>query len=849
MSKTAQEFPKYDVYDFKAIEAKWQQHWQKTKSYKVGEDAAQEKYYLLEMFPYPSGRIHMGHVRNYSIGDVIARYKRMQGYNVLHPMGWDAFGLPAENAALKNGVHPAQWTYENINYMRKQLKAMGLSYDWDREIATCHPEYYRWEQLVFLQLLEKGLVYRKKTTVNWCEDCATVLAREQVIDGRCWRCDQQVIPKNMYGWFLKITDYADELLEDLDQLSGWPEKVVTMQRNWIGKSQGLACDFQVEDEEEKITIFTTRPDTIYGVTFMSLAVEHPLVDKLIAGTEQEQPVRAFVEQTLVEKQRMAMDQEPEKHGIFTGKYCFNPFTNERVPIYVANFVLMEYGTGAVMAVPAHDQRDFEFAQKYGLPVRPVVQPEKKVDSERLDSENMESAWEGDGILADSGPFNGLPSAEAKKAIIDHAKTQGFGQAHITYRLRDWGISRQRYWGTPIPVIHCDTCGVVPVPAEQLPVLLPGSQVPYGSHAPLHQQEDFYRIPCPKCGQPAQRETDTMDTFMESSWYFARYTSPRTDAPLDKEAAQYWLAVDQYIGGVEHAILHLLYARFFTKLLRDLEYLSVDEPFNNLLTQGMVIKDGAKMSKSKGNVVDPHELISQYGADTVRLFSLFAAPPERDLEWNAQGVEGSFRFLNRVFRLMQANKECFIAYEREREREGGAEEASFSLAKLSPADRQLHRKTHQTIQRVTESIETNFHFNTAIAGVMELVNQITVATGDGAKQPVEDAVLREALQTVVMLLFPMVPHFCQELWQFIGYNTPLDHQQWPTYSTEAIKEDELTIVVQVNGKVRSRLQVATGTDTEEIKQQALDDERIIKFISDKTVKKIIVVKGKLVNIVV
>ncbi|RWX45679.1 leucyl-tRNA synthetase [Candidatus Electrothrix aarhusensis] len=837
MSKTTQEPLRYD---FKAIEAKWQQHWQETKSYKVSEDTDQEKYYLLEMFPYPSGRIHMGHVRNYSIGDVIARYKRMRGFNVLHPMGWDAFGLPAENAALKHGVHPAQWTYENISYMREQLKAMGLSYDWDREIATCHPEYYRWEQQVFLQLLEKGLVYRKKTTVNWCDDCATVLAREQVIDGCCWRCDQQVIPKNMYGWFLKITDYADELLDDLEQLGGWPEKVVTMQRNWIGRSQGLACDFQVEGEDEKITIFTTRPDTIYGVTFMSLAVEHPLVASLIAGTEHEQPVCQFIEETLVEKQRMAMDQEPEKHGVFTGKYCINPFNGDRVPIYVANFVLIEYGTGAVMAVPAHDQRDFDFSRKYDLPVRPVVQPEEKIDGN-----SMEEAWEGDGILADSAEFSGLTSAEAKKAIIDHAEQKGFGKPHITYRLRDWGISRQRYWGTPIPVIHCDACGAVPVPEDQLPVLLPGSQPPYGSHSPLHQQEAFYTVTCPQCGQAAKRETDTMDTFMESSWYFGRYTSPRADAPIDTEAAKYWLAVDQYIGGVEHAILHLLYARFFTKLLRDLGYLSIDEPFNNLLTQGMVIKDGAKMSKSKGNVVDPHGLITQYGADTVRLFSLFAAPPERDLEWNAQGVEGSFRFLNRVFRLIHSQKEnCFAA---STEETGGT--VSIQVDKLSQIDRQLHRKTHQTIQRVTGSIETNFHFNTAISGVMELVNQITAATGDGAKQPVGQAVLREALQTVLVLLFPMVPHFCQELWELTGHNEPLDHHQWPEHDPEAIKEDELTIVVQVNGKVRARLQVVADIGEEDIKQKALADERVTSFIGEKAVKKIIVVKGKLVNIVI
>uniref|UniRef100_UPI0040562EA6 leucine--tRNA ligase n=1 Tax=Candidatus Electronema sp. TaxID=2698783 RepID=UPI0040562EA6 len=823
-------------YDFKSIEAKWQQRWLTEKPCKVSADPQRPKYYVLEMFPYPSGRIHIGHARNYSIGDVVARYKRMRGFNVLHPMGWDAFGLPAENAAIKSGVHPAQWTYSNIDYMRGQLKAMGLSYDWDREIATCRPEYYRWEQRVFLQLLEKGLVYRKKTTLNWCEDCATVLAREQVIDGCCWRCDKQVVPKIMHGWFLKITDYAEELLADLDKLNGWPEKVVTMQRNWIGKSQGLACDFQVENSAEKITIFTTRPDTIFGVTFMSLAPEHPLIDSLIAGTEQETAVRGFIEQTLLEKQRMALDQEPEKHGIFTGKYCLNPFNGERVPIYVANFVLMEYGTGAVMAVPAHDQRDFEFARKYGLPVRPVVQPE-----ERLAAESMEEAWEGDGALDDSGSFNGLRSAEAKQAVIAHAEKMGFGRRHITWRLRDWGISRQRYWGAPIPVIHCESCGAVPVPEEQLPVVLPGTTTPYGSHAPLHHQEAFYTTTCPKCGQPAKRETDTMDTFMESSWYFARYTSARKDdGILDQDAAKYWLPVDQYIGGVEHAILHLLYSRFFTKALRDLGYLDIDEPFTNLLTQGMVIKDGAKMSKSKGNVVDPDDLIQQYGADTVRLFALFAAPPERDLEWNPQGVEGCFRFLNRVFRLIHLNLDCFSA----------DNAGAVDLSGLSLVDRQLHRKTHQTIRRVTDSIEKDFHFNTAISAVMELVNQISAAAGEEAAQPVGRPVLQEAFETVLHLLVPMVPHFCEEMWQLTGHRQTLQERGWPDFDIAAAAEDELTIVVQINGKLRARLTVPAGTGEEEQKALALADERVSGFIAaGKALKKIVVVKDKLVNIVV
>ncbi len=819
-----------DRYDFRAIEKKWQQRWEEEKPNRVSEEPGRKKYYVLEMFPYPSGRIHMGHVRNYSIGDVIARYKRMQGFHVIHPMGWDAFGLPAENAALKRGIHPAAWTYDNIAYMRAQLKAMGLSYDWDRELATCNPKYYRWEQLLFLQMLEKGLVYRKETTVNWCNDCQTVLAREQVIDGACWRCDQPVEPKTMHGWFFRITDYADELLDDLDQLTGWPEKVVTMQRNWIGKSRGLACDFPLENSEGKLTIFTTRPDTIYGVTFMSLAPEHPLVQELIRGTEQEAEVQEFIRQTLVEKQRASVEDELEKKGVFTGAWCINPFNGERVPIYVANFVLMEYGTGAVMAVPAHDQRDFEFARKYNLPIRPVIQPQDTI----LDGTAMEAAWEGPGVLADSGPFTGMASGEARKAIIRHAEEQGFGRAQTTYRLRDWGISRQRYWGAPIPVIHCPSCGIVPVPEDELPVVLPGADSPDGSHAPLHQQESFYRTTCPSCGAEARRETDTMDTFVESSWYFARYTSPREEnAPINREAAAYWLPVDQYIGGVEHAILHLLYSRFFTKVLRDLGYLQIDEPFTNLLTQGMVIKDGAKMSKSKGNVVDPSDLIEQYGADTVRLFSLFAAPPERDLEWNAAGVDGASRFLNRVYRLVRANLDCFGA-------------GSVDGPNLDPASRRLYRKTHQTIARVTDSIESNFHFNTAISAIMELVNETGTLL---AEHTIDRAVLREALETALLLLFPMVPHFCEEMWEITGHGEQIAAARWPTFDPEAAREDELTIVVQVNGKVRSRLQVAADISDEELKELAMADERVHKFTGGKAAKKIIVVKRKLVNIVV
>jgi leucyl-tRNA synthetase len=633
----------------------------------------------------------------------------------------------------------------------------------------------------------------------------------------------------MHGWFFKITDYAEELLADLDKLTGWPEKVVTMQRNWIGKSTGLACDFKVEDSDQMITIFTTRPDTIFGVTFMSLAVEHPLLKTLTKGKPEEQQVNIFIQETILAKQRASLDQEMEKQGVFTGSFCINPFTGERVPIYAANFVLMEYGTGAVMAVPAHDQRDFEFARKYNLPIRVVVQPV----GEAPDAVAMTEAIEGPGVLVASDSFTGLDSIEAQQAIIAHAQRERYGRPYVTYRLRDWGISRQRYWGAPIPVIHCESCGIVPVPESELPILLPGTEDSKGRHSPLHQQEDFIAATCPSCGNPARRETDTLDTFVESSWYFARYTNPGLDtAPIDVEAAAYWLPVDQYIGGVEHAILHLLYARFFTKMLRDLGYLTVDEPFTNLLTQGMVIKDGAKMSKSKGNVVDPSELIEQYGADTVRLFSLFAAPPERDLEWNAQGVDGASRFLNRVYRMVIHNLACF------------GQTAIVDLTALNEPSRNLHRKTHQTIRRVTENIESNFHFNTAISGVMELVNLASSV----ADEVIDPAVQRETLETILTLLFPMVPHFCEELWQISGHPNQLNNAVWPQYNVEAAKDDEITIVIQVNGKVRSKLQVPPDIDDQALERMALTEEKIAKLLVDKQPRKIIVVQKKLVNIV-
>jgi leucyl-tRNA synthetase len=823
----------FSRYDFVFIEAKWQKHWLSENTFKASEDSARKKYYLLEMFPYPSGRIHMGHVRNYSIGDVIARYKRMQGFNVLHPMGWDAFGLPAENAALKNDTHPAEWTYENIAYMKNQLQRMGFSYDWDRELATCDSEYYRWEQLYFIKMYEKGQVYRKMTSVNWCESCQTVLANEQVIDGRCWRCDNQVLPQDMHGWFFRITDYADELLEECNNLSGWPEKVLTMQRHWIGKSIGAEIDFPVEGTDQVLKIFTTRPDTIFGATFMSIAPEHPLVE-LSRHSEQAEQIAQFVSRTKIARKQQKPDEELEKEGVFIGQHCINPYTGERIPIFAANFVLMEYGTGAVMAVPAHDQRDFEFARKYDLPVKVVVQPEGK----QQNPDALEAAFEDPGVLDNSAQFNGLRSEDAKGAITGFAEEHGFGKSMTTYRLRDWGISRQRYWGTPIPMIHCTTCGVQPVPEDDLPVVLPSDAKPDKSgRSPLHALESFYKTTCPCCGGAARRETDTMDTFVESSWYFARYACPDfTEGPLDRKKVNYWLPVDQYIGGVEHAILHLLYARFFTKVMRDLGYLSTNEPFKNLLTQGMVIKDGAKMSKSKGNVVDPNELIEEYGADTVRLFSLFAAPPERDLEWSNKGVEGASRFLNRVYRFIENNKDLL------------ATAPELLPSDLDEKSRSLHRKTHQTIRKVTQDLGTNFHFNTAIAAVMELVNLLLSLVSEESEHDIVPAAIKEAVDATLLLLFPMTPHFCSELWEITNHETPLEDQSWPTFNPESAKEEEITVVLQVNGKVRSRLLVSPGIDGDALKELTLQDDKVQKFLGSKPVKKIIVVPKKLVNVV-
>ncbi len=828
-------------YNFKAIEEKWQAIWETGYAFRVEDLPDGPKYYVLEMFPYPSGRIHMGHVRNYSIGDVIARYKRMRGFKVLHPMGWDAFGLPAENAAIKHGTHPAKWTYENIDYMRNQLKRLGFSYDWKREIATCDPEYYGWEQLFFIQMLERGLVYRKTTKVNWCDSCQTVLANEQVEDGCCWRCDNQVVEREMPGWFFKITQYAEELLEWCDRLKGWPEKVLTMQRNWIGKSQGAEVIFKVDGMEEEIPIFTTRPDTLFGVTFMSLSPAHPLALKLTAGTPHEDQVKGFIEEW--KRTCVGSSQEPqEKRGVFTGRFALHPLTGENIPIYVANFVLMEYGTGAVMAVPAHDQRDFEFARKYGIPVKVVIQPE----GEKLLPENMEQAWEGPGLLINSNGFDGMYNEDAKRAITRKLEETGAGRAKTTYRLRDWGISRQRYWGAPIPVVHCPKCGIVPVKREDLPVVLP-TDVNLGpeGRSPLHELESFYSVSCPACGTKARRETDTMDTFVESSWYFARYICPdEKNQPLDKKRVDAWLPVDQYIGGIEHAILHLLYARFFTKALRDLGWLSADEPFENLLTQGMVLKDGSKMSKSKGNVVDPNSMIERYGADTVRLFILFAAPPERDLEWSDQGVEGAHRFLHRVWRLISDHVQGLASVDMNE-----SDEAAGNL----PAElKAIRQKTHQTIQKVTDDIEKRFHFNTAISAVMELTNDVTAYLGKHGPPPLGDKqgwfAMREACEVIVKLLNPMVPHITEELWQMLGNEHHLCNVPWPKADAAIAKPDVVEIIVQVNGKLRARISVPQGASEDEVKEAALQDQKVQKHIEGLTVRKTIYVPNRLVNIV-
>lgn len=822
----------------KSIESEWQQYWNRERIFETKADPTLKKFYLLEMFPYPSGRIHMGHVRNYTIGDVVARFLRMQGYNVLHPMGWDAFGMPAENAAIKAKTHPAKWTYDNIDYMRGQLQKLGFSYDWSREFATCDVSYYRWEQLFFLKMYERGLAYKGTAYVNWCSTCQTVLANEQVEGGACWRCDQPVVQKEMEQWFFKITDYVEELLDYTFKLPGWPERVLAMQQNWIGKSIGSEIIFPMESGEGEIKVFTTRADTLFGATFMSLAPEHPLVEAISKSSSQREKIASFVESA---KQAQRSDRTAdllEKEGVFTGSYCINPMTRERMPIYVANFVVMEYGTGAVMAVPAHDQRDFEFARKYDLPIKVVIKPEDSVTAQA--AHDLTQAYEEDGVLVDSGPFTGMTSAAGREAITATLAEKGGGAQTVQYRLRDWGISRQRYWGAPIPVIYCDRCGTVPVQEDDLPVVLPIEieLLPNGA-SPLPVYEEFLNTTCPRCKGSARRETDTMDTFVESSWYFARFAcADYAEGPLDKERVNYWLPVDQYIGGIEHAVLHLLYSRFFVKVLRDMGYVEMDEPFLNLLTQGMVIKDGAKMSKSKGNVVDPDEMIEAYGADTVRLFCLFASPPERDLDWSEQGVEGAFRFLSRVWRLVAENLDSLKAA---RPYDGGAT--------LTTELSNLHRKTHQTIKKVTEDIRDRFHFNTAIAAIMELVNQAYQTLESDRQKDLFWPVMRKAVETVIVCVSPMVPHIAEELWRSIGYGASVTSVSWPTWNEGALQTEEVLIVVQVNGKLRSRIDVSADAEMEEVKKLALQDAKIQDFIAGKAIKRVVVVPNKLVNIVV
>lgn len=820
-------------YNFKTVEAKWQNFWEENGFYIVTEDKTKPKYYDLEMFPYPSGNLHMGHVRNYAIGDVVARFKTMNGYNVLHPMGWDAFGLPAENAAIKHGIHPSIWTDSNIENMKRQLKSLGISYDWTREFATCKPEYYRFTQWLFLKLYENGLAYKKKAAVNWCPSCATVLANEQVVDGDCERCGTRVEKKSLEQWFFKITDYAERLLNDLDKLPGWPEKVKIMQKNWIGRSEGCEFSLAIDGSAETVSVFTTRPDTVFGITYMVLAPEHPLVEKLTRDTPYQQAVDEFIHRMKFLNEIDRTSTETEKEGVFTGAYAVNPVNGEKVPIWIANYVLMEYGTGAIMAVPAHDQRDFEFARKYGLPVRVVIEPEGM----SLDPDVMTAAYEGGGVMVNSGQFDGLGNEDGKQKVIEWMEARGIGRRAVNYRLRDWLISRQRYWGAPIPIVYCDNCGPQPVPYEQLPVMLPlNVEFRPTGESPLTYVDEFVNTECPNCGRPAKRETDTMDTFVCSSWYYFRYCSPHVqDRPWDKEAVDYWMPVDQYIGGVEHAILHLMYSRFFTKVLYDLGLVSCEEPFTNLLTQGMVLKDGAKMSKSKGNTVSPEDIINTYGADTARLFILFASPPEKDLEWSDQGVEGCYRFLNRVWRLVaEYSNQVREVY------------AYVTGSNLSAADRELRYRTHFTIKKVTEDIEKRFNFNTAISAIMELVN-VLYQYKDNEHQNL--AVVKEALKALVLVLSPFSPHIAEELWEAIGGEGSVHQQQWPKYDEEALVKDEIEIVVQINGKVRERAMVPSGAGPDEMKTVAMSLDRIQEMLAGKTVRKVIAVPGKLVNIVV
>jgi leucyl-tRNA synthetase len=814
-----------EEYQAQRIEEKVQKIWAEKATFSVSEDASKEKFYCLAMFPYPSGRLHMGHVRNYSIGDVISRFQRMLGKNVLQPMGWDAFGLPAENAAMKNKVAPAKWTYENIDYMREQLKRLGFAYDWDREFATCQPDYYRWEQWLFTRLFNKGMAYKKTAGVNWCPHDQTVLANEQVIDGKCWRCDTAVERREISQWFMKITDYADQLLDDLDQLEDWPEQVRTMQRNWIGRSTGVELQFEV-DGESPVTVYTTRADTLMGVTYVAIAAEHPLAKK---AAENNAELQDFIDSCKTTSVAEADVATMEKKGMATGFMAIHPLSGEQVPVWVANFVLIDYGSGAVMSVPAHDTRDYAFAKAYGLAIKQVIFP---ADGSEVNVEK--EAYVEKGLLKNSAELDGLTSEQAIEAIADKLVSINKGEKQINYRLRDWGVSRQRYWGTPIPVIHCDKCGTVAVADDQLPVVLP-EDIEYGEDvgSPIKKMPEFYQTSCPQCGGAAERETDTFDTFFESSWYYARFACPDADSMLD-DRAKYWAPVDQYIGGIEHAVLHLLYARFFHKLMRDEGLLDSDEPFKRLLTQGMVLKDGSKMSKSKGNTVDPQLLIEKYGADTVRLFILFAAPPEQSLEWNDEGVDGAARFLKRLWKLVVAHV--------------GSQQVDIDeldVNKLNAEQKNIRRKLHETISKVSDDFERRFTFNTAIAAVMELMNELSRFSD---QSPQGAAVMHEAIENIVLMLSPIVPHITQQLWYELGHDELLAEIKWPLCDESALKRDEIELVVQVNGKLRSKINVAANADNDAIQAMALADEKIVTNIEGKTVRKVIVVPGRLVNIV-
>lgn len=819
-------------YDFLNIEKKWQDYWANNNTFRSVADENKKKYYVLEMFPYPSGRIHMGHVRNYTIGDVVARYKMQSGYNVLHPVGFDAFGQPAENAAIKHETDPKIWTERCIGWMVKELKAMGFSYDWGRELSTHREEYYRWNQWIFIKMMEKGLAYKKASSVNWCPACETTLANEEVINGGCWRCKTEVEQKDLNQWYLKITDFQDDLLEDLNVLENWPERVIAMQKNWIGKSFGVEIFFKESESKKDIPVFTTRQDTIFGATYMVVAPEHPVLQEIIKGKKEEAAVLEFIERASKKTKVVRVSTDVKKEGVFTGAYAINPVNNEKIPIWTADYVLMEYGTGAIMAVPTHDQRDFLFAKEHGLPLRIVIQTQ---DQRPQTPDEMTEAFEENGVQVNSGQFDGLTNEAAKAKIADWMEEEKIGKRTIFYRLRDWLISRQRYWGTPIPVIYCDKCGIVPAPVEDLPVALPENiQITGEGGSPLSKVKDFVNVNCPKCSGPAKRETDTMATFIDSSWYFLRFCSPKNDkAVFDKKEANYWMKVDQYIGGIEHAVLHLLYSRFFTKFLNSIGMVDFKEPFDKLLTQGMVLKEGEVMSKSKGNIVDPDEMIKKFGADSLRICILFAAPPEAEFDWNDRGMDGAWRFLNRVWTAAVTLADM---------------KASGKYREEMPEDKDLEFKMHATIKKVTEEMNGGFKFNTAISTMMELTNAIVPALRKAQQSEVLSKVLADAIETLILMLAPITPHMCEELWQMLGHQESIIKSDWPIFDEKKLVKDEMTIVIQINSKVRSKAVVPAGISNDELKKIILADEKVKEWIKGKEIKKFIIVPNKLANLV-